>query len=143
MNARVFHAAQLCVSSYYCVCVLIPLYIFVLIPLQLQLYLCPCSTVYMCPHTTVYICPRTTVYMSPHAFVYIFVLILGLQACECIRNMCVLILAYTSPHTAMCPHTAIILVLLYTCVLMLLFIYLSSYSDNRRVNAFAMYASSY
>jgi hypothetical protein len=103
------YCAEGIAPSYYCICVLI------------LLYMCPHTTVYvssyyyMCPHTTICflillcMCPHTTVYVS--SYYYVCVLIL-LYMCPH-TTICVLILLYMCPHTTiyvssyyyMCPHT--------------------------------------
>jgi hypothetical protein len=86
-------------SSYYCICVLI------------LLYLCPQT-----PHTTTYVGPRTTIYvqlyMCPHTTTYRPKLGFAVRALRRARTptdrahyICVLMLPYVSSYYYMCPHT--------------------------------------
>jgi hypothetical protein len=78
------------VSSYYCICVLIILYMRPHTTIYVSSYYCICVLIllYMCPHTTMCVS---------------FVLML---LCMCpYTTICVLILLCMCPHTTMCPHT--------------------------------------
>ena len=116
------------VSSYYYICVLIPLYMcpHATIHVSSYYYTCVLIPLCMCPHTPIYVqslgaalflafylCPHThtcAVYVSSY---YICVLIL-LYMCAVVRGSSVFRLPvelYMCPHTAvniyMCPHTPI------------------------------------
>jgi hypothetical protein len=69
-----------CVSSYYCICVLILLYV--------SSYYCVCVLILLC------MCPHTTVYMSSYYCICVLML-LHLSSCFCV---CVLMLLYVSSY---------------------------------------------
>jgi hypothetical protein len=131
LSARVSSTAM-CVSSYYCICVLI------------LLYTCPCphTAVYvsscyyvssyynMCPHTTIYvssyycICASRLPCMCPHTTLFVLIrlaAIANFQPLSQLPYMCprttifILILLHVCPHSIicvlillhMCPHTTV------------------------------------
>ncbi len=101
-----------CVSSYYCMSVLILLHMCPHTTICV-LTLCVLMLLCMCPHTTIYvssycyICVLILLYVSSH---YTCVLIL-LNMCPHATFMCphatvcVRILLHMCPHATMCPHT--------------------------------------
>ena len=101
------------VSSYYYVCVRIPLYLCVLI----LLHMCPHTTIYVCSYCCV--CARVSYYKYVSSFYYMCVLILldicahttigaltqqyvcshAIKSVCSFHYVCVLILSYMCPHT--------------------------------------------
>jgi hypothetical protein len=84
------------VSSYYCICVLIPL--------------CVLTLLYMCPHTTIYMSSYSYI-SSVLILLYIYsALCKALRYCSSSSYICVPILLYVRPVLIlpyMCPHTTI------------------------------------
>jgi hypothetical protein len=101
------------VSAYYCICVLMLLYVCshtglvggpsLLLALSLPAFMCPPTT--LCSHTSIYIYrPLTTIYVSS----YYDVLLYMCQRRCCRRSLCRHIPLYLCCRTTMCvcPHTS-------------------------------------